>query len=186
MRGNESRTLDLRDVHIPRGNLLGSEGEQIWYIFNVVAPYFLAAMAGTYLGLASAALDEARRHLSRRQYNHNSRSLSTHNVLQHRFGTLWGMLERTRQLIYHATQLADAGGEDWLPAICSAKSEVADCAVSVVNESMTLTGGIAYRDGSRFSRLLRDARAAHVMSPTTDILRTWTGRALLGQPILGT
>jgi isovaleryl-CoA dehydrogenase len=34
-------------------------------------------------------------------------------------------------------------------------------------------------------RHLRDARAAHVMSPTTDILRTWTGRALLDIPILG-
>jgi hypothetical protein len=28
-------------------------------------------------------------------------------------------------------------------------------------------------------------QAAHLMSPTTDLLRTWTGRALLGLPILG-
>jgi len=35
-------------------------------------------------------------------------------------------------------------------------------------------------------RHLRDARASHVMSPTTDILRTWTGRALLDVPLLGT
>jgi alkylation response protein AidB-like acyl-CoA dehydrogenase len=32
--------------------------------------------------------------------------------------------------------------------------------------------------------MLRDARAAHVMSPTTDLLKTWVGRALLGQPLL--
>jgi hypothetical protein len=33
-------------------NLLGHEGDQIWYVFEVVAPYFLVAMAGTYLGIA--------------------------------------------------------------------------------------------------------------------------------------
>ncbi len=49
---------------------------------------------------------------------------------------------------------------------------------------MTLTGGIAYRENSRFDVLLRDARAAHIMSPTTDLLYTWLGRALLDQPIL--
>ena len=50
---------------------------------------------------------------------------------------------------------------------------------------MTLTGGINYRRGRRLERCLRDARAAPVMSPTTDLLRVWTGRSLLGLPILG-
>ncbi len=66
----------------------------------------------------------------------------------------------------------------------AAKAEVAECVVQVVNEVMTLMGGIAYREGGRMSRLLRDARAAHVMAPTTDLLRLWTGRAFLDQPLL--
>jgi hypothetical protein len=33
-------------------NLLGEEGDQLWYMFEVVAPYFLIAMAGTYGGVA--------------------------------------------------------------------------------------------------------------------------------------
>ena len=66
-----------------------------------------------------------------------------------------------------------------------AKAEVADCVVTVANEAMTLCGGAAYRDDARLARILRDARAAHVMAPTTDVLRTWAGRALLGQPLLG-
>jgi hypothetical protein len=31
---------------------------------------------------------------------------------------------------------------------------------------------------------LRDVRAAHIMSPTTDLLRIWTGRVLLDRPLL--
>ncbi|MBN8761093.1 MAG: acyl-CoA dehydrogenase [Thiobacillus sp. 65-69] len=184
MRGNSSRTMELQGVRVPRSNLLGKEGDQIWYIFNVVTPNFLIAMAGTFLGVATTALEEARRHLSRRYHTHTGSSLAQASVLQHRLGTLWGMLERTRRLTYHAAASFDAGDPDSLTAVMAAKVEVADCVVTVVNEAMTLCGGIGYRKGSRLHRLLRDARAAHLMSPTTDILRVWIGRALLGQPLL--
>ena len=184
MRGNSSKGLDLQGVKIPTSHLLGEKGDQIWYIFNVVAPYFLTAMAGTYLGIAQAAFDEARQHLQSRNYAHSGASLGQSHILQHRLGTLWAKIERTRRLIYYAAQEGDTGDFAALPAILSAKAEVAGCAVEVVNEAMTLSGGIAYRENSRFSILLRDARAAHVMSPTTDLLYTWLGRALLDQPVL--
>jgi alkylation response protein AidB-like acyl-CoA dehydrogenase len=185
LRGNASRTLELKEAQVPRQNLLGQEGDQLWYIFHIVTPYFLAAMAGTYLGLAGAALAEAKTHLSRRHFAHSGTKLAQLSLLQHRLGTLWGMVERTRRLIYFAAHEVDTGGPEALPAIFTAKAEVADCAVSVVNEALTLSGGIAYQNDSKLPRLLRDARAAHVMSPTTDMLRIWTGRALLDQPLLG-
>ncbi len=163
----------------------GEAGDQIWYVFNVVAPYFLIAMAGTYFGIAQGALDLAVGHLTTREHQHSGKTLAESAVLQHRVGTLWGVVERTRRLIYYAAAEADAGGPNALLALCSAKAEVADTAVAVANEVMTLMGGIAFRENARAARLLRDARAAHVMAPTTDILRTWAGRALLGQPLLG-
>ena len=66
----------------------------------------------------------------------------------------------------------------------SSKAEVADCAVRMVNECMTLVGGAGYENQGLMHRRLRDVRAAHVMSPTTDLLRLWTGRTLLDQPLL--
>jgi alkylation response protein AidB-like acyl-CoA dehydrogenase len=185
MRGNSSRTLELDRVIVPRGDLLGDEGDQIWYVFQVVSPYFLMAMTGTYLGVASAALEEVRAHLITRRYDASGSSLAQLQVVQHRLGTLWGMLERTRRYAYYAAASFDAGDPDALAAVFTSKAEVADCAVNMVNEVMTLMGGIAYREGSKIHKLLRDARAAHVMAPTTDMLRIWTGRTLLGQPILG-
>lgn len=158
MRGNSSRTVELRDVSIPRGNLLGEEGDEIWYVFSVIAPYFLVAMAGTYLGVASAALEEARTHLSKRRYALSGSTLARQPVLQHRLGALWAEVERTRRLIYHAANQGDSGAPDALLALLSAKAEVADCAVDVANEAMTLTGGISYQEGSKLDRCLRDAR----------------------------
>jgi alkylation response protein AidB-like acyl-CoA dehydrogenase len=185
MRGNSSRSMELKNVLIPAQNLLGEEGEEIWYIFNVVAPYFIMAMAGTYLGIASGALEEARKHLLRRAQTHTGTFLAKTPVLQHKLGELWAEVERTRQLIYSAGIAGDENSPNALPALLGAKAEVAGCVVNVVNEAMSISGGIAYRENSLLSRYLRDARAAHIMAPTTDVLYTWLGRYLLDLPLLG-
>lgn len=184
MRGNSSKTLILKDIKVPAQNLLGEVGDQLWYIFQVVAPYFLTAMSGTYLGIAQAAFNEARQHLADRSYRHSGTTLSQNQILQHRLGMLWAKIERTRQLLHHATRGGDNGDPAAVLPVLASKAEVADCCVDVVNEAMTLMGGIAYSHSSRMDVLLRDARAAHVMGPTTDMLYTWLGRALLEQPIL--
>ena len=184
MRGNASRSLHLTNLKIPQSHILGNKGDQLWYIFTVVAPYFLTAMAGTYLGIAARALEEATITLAKRSYSFNGSSLAQVPLLQYRLGTLWAKVERSRRLIYYAAQAADMGDPDALPAILSCKAEVADGAVETVNEAMTLAGGIGYQTDGILGRLLRDVRAAHVMAPTTDMLYTWIGRSLLDQPIL--
>ncbi|MCP9985606.1 acyl-CoA/acyl-ACP dehydrogenase [Streptomyces sudanensis] len=184
MRGNASRGLELRGVEIADWCLLGEEGDEIWYVFNVVAPYFLMAMAGTYLGVAAAALEEARTHLLRRKGTRTGRPAAEQPVVQHRLGTMWARVERTRRLIYHAAAEAEIGAPEALLGLASAKAEVADAAEATVNDALTLLGGIGYGEHSPLHRMLRDARAAHVMSPVTDLLRVWTGRALLDEPLL--
>jgi alkylation response protein AidB-like acyl-CoA dehydrogenase len=186
MRGNSSLGAALSDVPVTEDALLGAPGDQIWYVFEVVAPYFLTAMAGTYLGVAQASLAEATAHLRSRRHAHTGRALASEPGLQHRLGVLWAQVEATRRLVYWAAEEGDSGGPETLPALTAAKAQVADTAVTVTNDAMTLVGGMGYRDRHPLERHLRDARAAHVMSPTTDILRTWTGRALLDVPLLGT
>ncbi|MGI8509551.1 MAG: acyl-CoA dehydrogenase family protein [Gemmatimonadaceae bacterium] len=184
MRANDSRTVRLAGVEIPQDSLLGAQGDQLWYVFEVIAPYFLMAMAGTYLGLAQAAFDEARLHTGTRRYGHSGELLGQAPVVAHRLGDVWGKLEATRQLIYSAAMKGDAGAPDALPSILACKAMAADTAVLLANEAMTLCGGSAYRENSRLARILRDARASHVMAPTTDVLKTWVGRSLLKLPLL--
>jgi alkylation response protein AidB-like acyl-CoA dehydrogenase len=185
MRGNAARAAQLEDVAIPRDDLLGDEGDEIWFVFNVITPYFLMAMAGTYLGIARAALELVREHVGARSYTHTGSSIADNAVVQHRIGSLWASVHRTRALIWDAARMGDAGERDALLALCSAKAEVAEVAERVTADAMTLVGGRGYGEGHPLQRLYRDARAAHVMAPTTDVLRTWTGRAFLNRPILG-
>ncbi len=184
MRANSSRTLRLDGARVPTSNLLGAEGDQIWYVFEVVAPYFLMAMAGTYTGAAASALEIAREHLGSRRHAHTGELLGAQPVLAHRLGEMWIEVARTRQLVYAAAHAGDTGAGDALPAILGCKAAAGDASVRVTNEAMTLGGGIAYRENSKLARLLRDARASHVMAPTTDLLKTWVGRALLKLPLV--
>lgn len=184
MRSNDSRTLVLDGVRVPARNLLGDPGDQLWYVFEVIAPYFLMAMAGTYLGVAQAAFDDARTHVGRRRYAHSGELLGASPVVAHRLGDLFITLEATRQLVYSAAAKGDAAAPDALAAILAAKAAAGDAAVHIANEAMTLCGGAAYRENGRLARILRDARAAHVMAPTTDLLKTWVGRSLLKLPLL--
>lgn len=184
MRGNSSRGLHLAGTPVPRANLLGEEGDQVWYVFEVIAPYFLMAMAGTYLGIAQSAVEAASEHLRSRRHSHSGETLAGVETLQTRFAEMWIAVEKTRSLIHEAATRGDLGHPDALPYILACKADAGETAVRVANEAMTICGGLAYRENSRVAQMLRDARAGHVMSPTTDLLMAWTGRALLGLPLL--
>ncbi len=184
MRSNSSRTVTLAGVRIPAESLLGREGDELWYVFEVVAPYFLMAMAGTYTGVAGAAFDLAREHLATRRHSQTGELLGSHPVLSHRLGELWVRLESTRQLVRAAAARGDAAAPEALLSIFACKAAAGEAAVDLSNEAMTLAGGMGYRENGKLARMLRDARASHVMSPTTDILKTWVGRALLRLPLL--
>lgn len=184
MRSNSSRSVALDRVRVPARNLLGDPGDQLWYVFEVVAPYFLMAMAGTYTGVARAAFEITHEHVGSRRLSHTGELLGASPVVAHRLGEMWTEMERTRQLVFSAAERADMTDPDALVSVLACKAAAGDAAVQIANEAMTLCGGMAYRENSKLARMLRDARASHVMAPTTDILKTWVGRALLNLPLI--
>ena len=184
MRGNSSRGVRLNQVRIPRENLLGAEGDEIWYVFEVIAPYFVTAMAGVYLGIAQAAFDAAAGHLKSRRHEHSGALLSEVPVLSHQVAEMWISLQRTRQLVRHAARLGDSGDPSAALALFASKADVAEMATFVTQQAMILSGGRGYGQNSQLARLMRDAQASHVMAPTTQILKTWLGRSLLDLPLL--
>ncbi|HSK39753.1 MAG TPA: acyl-CoA dehydrogenase family protein [Arenibaculum sp.] len=184
MRGNSARGLKLDGAVIPSDNLLGSEGDEIWYVFDVIAPYFLVAMSGVYIGIARAAFDEAVSHLKDRRLEHTGRNLAESPVLAGEVAEAWIAVNRSRRLLHHAATLGDAGAAGAREAILASKVDVAEMVVGVTNAAMSLTGGRSYQANGKLAQLLRDARAAPVMSPTTHLLKAWLGRSLLGLPLL--
>lgn len=184
MRGNSSRAMKLNHVYVPKTNLLGSHGDEIWYVFEVVTPYFLTSMSGVYLGIARAALEAAIEHLTHRRHQHATAPLSYSPVLSDQVAEMWTRIERTRLLIHHSAKLGDSQSPGASTTLFAAKIEVAETVVAVTNAAMMLCGGRGYGENALLARLLRDAQAAHIMSPTTHLLKNWLGRAVLGLPML--
>jgi len=184
MRGNSSRNVRLNGVRVPQENLLGAEGDQIWYVFEVVAPYFVIAMSSVYLGIAHAALDLAIENVKTRRHVHTGDAIGDAPVLWHDIARAWTEIEATRQLVRSAARLADAGDPGAPLALFAAKAKVATMVNEVTETALILSGGRGYAENSHVSRLHRDARAANLMAPTTHLLNTWLGRSLLGMPLL--
>jgi len=64
-----------------------------------------------------------------------------------------------------------------------AKAAAAEAAIRVTDIGMQACGGAAFSRHLSLERNFRDARAASVMAPTTDVIHDFIGRALCGMPL---
>jgi alkylation response protein AidB-like acyl-CoA dehydrogenase len=67
--------------------------------------------------------------------------------------------------------------------VLSCKAAAGEAAIDVVETAMRVCGGAAFRKDVAVERSFRDAHAAGVMGPTTDVLYDFIGKAVCGQPL---
>ena len=75
------------------------------------------------------------------------------------------------------------GDEDAMIDVLAIKASSGEAAVYVCDLAMRTCGGAAFSKHLGLERVFRDSRAAIVMSPTTDHLREFVGRLLVGLPL---
>lgn len=78
-----------------------------------------------------------------------------------------------------AGQMASPGPATMLES----KAAAAEAALEVTDLAMRTCGGAAFSRHLGVERHFRDARAAWVMAPTTDVLHDFIGKALLDIPL---
>jgi len=67
--------------------------------------------------------------------------------------------------------------------VLESKAAAGEAAAEVLDLAMRVCGGAAFRKEVGVERLFRDARAALVMGPTTDVLYDFIGKAVCGLPL---
>jgi alkylation response protein AidB-like acyl-CoA dehydrogenase len=67
--------------------------------------------------------------------------------------------------------------------VLECKAAAGETANEALDLAMRVCGGAAFRKDVGVERYFRDARAAGIMAPTTDVLYDFIGKAVCGMPL---
>lgn len=185
MRGNDSAAVSLRDVHVSDGRRLGDAGSGFQLMLTATLPWFVLGCAACCVGLAESALATACRHIAEARLEHLGTSLAEVPAVRARLATAQVDLMQAQALLDQTAHQIEDGDPAAQLGVLALKAAAAEMAIRVTDEAMRACGGAAYSRHLPIERSFRDARAATIMAPTTDILRDLLGRAITGQELFG-
>lgn len=183
MRGNASMPMIFKDVKICEKQRVGAAGSGAEQVFNVVAPFFVIGLSAVYSGVALNACNTTIEYSMSRKYS-DENALCNIPTVQNHLAQIYTKATGAKHFTLNAAKSGAAGDADALAQIISARLNASEAAVDVCSLAMKIGGGTAYAKRTTIERLLRDAYAAQVMAPSTDVLSIWLGKALTNQPIL--
>lgn len=184
LRGNASSPVRARGARLPVSARLGADGEGLDNALGHVLPWFQVLNASCSLGICDAAVAKTAAHLADARFEHLDQSLAEQPIPRFRFGRMQTAVDAASTLVADACDALASGRADGALRMLQAKAFAGETALEVTNEAMRIGGGAAFRRDIGVERHFRDARAASVMAPTSDVLFDMVGRALTGQPLL--
>jgi alkylation response protein AidB-like acyl-CoA dehydrogenase len=183
LRGNASAPMRLENVELPASSRVSGEGEGFAVMLSTVLPWFQLCSAAVSVGIARAATEATRRHLMASRLEHLDQPLASLMNLRARLAQMQIAVDTQRAFLDHvAGQMANPGPATML-AVLESKAAAAEAALQVTDLAMRTCGGAAFSRHLGVERHFRDARAAWVMAPTTDVLHDFIGKALLEIPL---
>jgi isovaleryl-CoA dehydrogenase len=184
LRGNSSSPITAEGVRIPREAILGADGAGLDIAFATALPFFLIINASASVGLMDAVIAQTTSHLTGTRLEHLGQTLAEQPAARSGLATMQITADSARTLVNDAIAALAAGREDAQLRLLEVKAAAAEAAIEVTDTAMTVCGGSAFRVDLGIERRFRDARAARVMSPTTEGLRDFVGRILCGLPLM--
>jgi alkylation response protein AidB-like acyl-CoA dehydrogenase len=182
--GNGSAPMKLDEVELEEEKRLGNEGSGFQTMMEVVLPHFQVGVAAVSLGIASAAFQAASAHVTARKYEHaGGVALSAIPRVQFLAAEMALELRSARAYLSETIRRAGAGDPEAMLDVLGVKARAAEAALAVASRAMTLGGGAAFGRRGGLERIFRDAQAASVMAPSTDVLKEFLGKACLGVPL---
>jgi alkylation response protein AidB-like acyl-CoA dehydrogenase len=182
MRATASNTLRI-DATVPEEALLGGIEGTVLPLAQTMPQWLVASYAAVYVGLARAAVEEARRYVGARTVAGERGGLAGLPQVRQRIGRADADVEAARLLLEHAARLVDerAGDPETNRWVFRAKLLAGDTVMRVAASMAEACGAGALRRGSPLERILRDARTGALMPPSSDLAADHLGSSLLGE-----
>ena len=183
MRGNASSPVTATDVKVPASNQLGEDGKGFDMMMGVVLPWFASLNASCSVGTMEGSLARAIAHVGGTRHQHLDTSLADLPTIRAYLAKARVKTDMANALLQDTIAAIGAGRADTMLRVLEVKAACAETALEVTDTAMRVCGGAAFRKEVGVERLFRDARAAHVMAPTTDVLYDFIGKAICGLPL---
>lgn len=177
IRTSETGDVFLKNVRVPKENLLGKEGEGFYNIMNFFnrSRVQVAALA---VGTAQGALDKAIAHV--RQREQFGKPLASLQMVQGKIAEMATKTEAARSIYYRAASKLDAGTPD--PGLSSmAKWYCAEVAVQVADEAIQLHGGYGILEEYGVAHYWRNAKVLEIFEGSKEVEKVIIARKLLGK-----
>jgi len=183
LRGNASAPVVADGARVPHAARLGADGAGFDLMMGVVLPCFNACSAGVSLGLMEAICARSAAWCAGTRHTHLGSALADLPTIRGYLARMRIQTDMARGLWLDTLQAIAAGRPDTMLRVLEVKAAAGESALSVAALGMRVCGGAAYRREVGVERLFRDAQAASVMAPTTDVLYDFIGKAVTGLPL---
>jgi alkylation response protein AidB-like acyl-CoA dehydrogenase len=137
------------------------------------------------IGTMEAATQKAARHVSGTKLEHLGNSLSDLPTVRAYLSRMRIKTDMARALLLETLNAIENSREDAMLRILEVKAAAGEASTEVTDLAMRVCGGAAFRKDVGVERNFRDARAATVMAPPTDVLYDFIGKAVCGLPLFG-
>jgi alkylation response protein AidB-like acyl-CoA dehydrogenase len=183
LRGNNSSPVIATDVSISRSAMLGTDGGGFDIMMGVVLPYFQLMNAAVSVGIMESAVAKAAAHVKGTQLEHLGQALTDLPTIRAYVARMQIKTDMSKALLMDAIDALEQGRADAMLRVLEVKAAAGETALEVTELAMRVCGGAAFRKEVGVERNFRDARAASVMAPTTDVLYDFIGKAVCGLPL---
>lgn len=183
LRGNSSSPM-VFSCTIDESSRLTAEGGGFKAMMEIVLPWFQVGCAAVSHGIAKAAIADTVRHITSARLEHVGETLaSAVPGVRARVAKMQLQLDSSRAYLDQTLTKLESRAPDAMLGVLGVKAVGAESALSITDEAMRACGGTAFGRQLSVERNFRDARAASVMAPTTDILYDFIGKAVSGLPL---
>lgn len=183
LRGNDSSPVSANAVRVPRSLMLGADGKGFDVMMGIVMPAFGILNSACTLGLMDAAVSRTAQHAAAVRHADTGSALADLPTIRNYIARMRVKTDMVGALLNDTIAAVEAGQPDALLRVLECKAAAGETATEVLDLAMRVCGGAAFRREVGVERYFRDARAAGVMAPTTDVLYDFIGKAVCGMPL---
>jgi alkylation response protein AidB-like acyl-CoA dehydrogenase len=183
LRGNDSSPVSATGAQVPRSAMLGADGKGFDIMMGVVLPVFNILNSACSIGFMNAAVSRTAAHAAGAHYADTGASLADLPTIRSYIAQMRVKTDMVAALLKDTITAVEAGSPEATLRVLECKTAAGEAAAEVLDLGMRVCGGAAFRKETGLERYFRDARAAGIMAPTTDMLYDFIGKAVCGLPL---